>query len=51
MSLKTIQEIMSGYGRYSCQTTEYKRFQADNASRRNISAKITTEYLHCLIKI
>lgn len=50
MSLKTIQEIMSGYGRYSCRTTEYKRFQADNASRRNISAKTTTEYLHCLIK-
>lgn len=50
MSLKTIQEIMSGYGRYSCRTTEYKRFQADNASRRNIYAKTTTEYLHCLIK-
>lgn len=50
MSLKTIQEIMSGYGRYSCRTTEYKRFQADKASRRNISAKTTTEYLHCLIK-
>lgn len=50
MSLKTIQKIMNGYGRYSCRTTEYKRFQADKASRRNISAKTTTEYLHCLIK-
>ena len=50
MSLKTIQEIMSGYGRYSCRTTEYKRFQADKEYRRNIVAKTTTEYLHCLVK-
>lgn len=50
MPLETIKEIMRRYGQYSCRTTKHKRFQADKDSRRNITAKTTTEYLHCLIK-
>ena len=50
MSLDTIKEIMSRYGKYSFFTKEYRRFKADKDENRNISANATTEYLHCLIK-
>lgn len=50
MSLDTIKEIMSRYGKYSFFTKEYKRFKADKDENRNIAADSTTEYLHCLIK-
>lgn len=50
MSLDTIKEIMSKYGEYTQFTTEYRRFKADNDDNRNITANVTTEYLHCLIK-
>lgn len=50
MSLDTINEIMSRYGKYSFYTKEYKRFKADKDENRNIAADSTTEYLHCLIK-
>jgi adenine-specific DNA-methyltransferase len=50
MSLETIKEIMSTYGRYSFYTQNYRRFKADSFENRNISANSTTEYLHCLIK-
>lgn len=50
MSLETIKEIMSKYGKYDFFTKEYKRFKADKDENRNITADSTTEYLHCLIK-
>lgn len=50
MSLETISEIMSRYGKYSCVSQEYRRFRADNDISRNIKADTTTEYLHCLEK-
>lgn len=50
MTLETIKEIMSRYGKYHFFTKEYKRFRADRDENRNITAESTTEYLHCLIK-
>lgn len=50
MSLDTIKDIMSKYGKYSYFTKEYKRFKADKDDNRNIMADSTTEYLHCLVK-
>ena len=50
MSLDTIKDIMSRYGKYSFFTKEYKRFKADKDESRNIAAASTIEYLHCLIK-
>lgn len=50
MSLNTIKEIMSEYGKYDYFTKEYKRFKADKDENRNISADSTVEYLHCLTK-
>ncbi len=50
MSLDTIKEIMSRYGKYCFFTKEYRRFKADKDENRNIAAGSTTEYLHCLIK-
>ena len=50
LDLEEIQSIMSKYGKYEFYTQDYKRFKADKDENRNISAKSTTEYLHCLIK-
>lgn len=50
MSLDTIRQVMSRYGRYTFFTKDYKRFKADREENRNIYADSTTEYLHCLIK-
>lgn len=50
MSLDSIKEIMSRYGKYNFFTKEYRRFKADKDENRNIAAGSTTEYLHCLIK-
>ncbi|MDO4988617.1 MAG: DNA adenine methylase [Synergistes sp.] len=50
MSLETIKEIMSQYGKYDFFTKEYRRFKADKESNRNIAKASTVEYLHCLIK-
>lgn len=50
MSLSEIKEIMSYYGRYLFKTKDYKRFQADKSSNRNIKSYRTKEYLHCLVK-
>ena len=50
MSVDTIKEIMSKYGRYECYTLSYRRFKADKDENRNIAGSETTEYLHCLIK-
>ena len=50
MSLDTIKEIMSRYGKYKYFTREYRRFKADKDANRKIAADSTTEYLHCLIK-
>lgn len=50
MSVDTIKNIMSKYGRYECFTQSYKRFKADKETNRNISGNETTEYLHVLIK-
>jgi len=50
MSIDTIREIMSRYGRYEQFTQEYRRFRADKAGARNHKASSTTEYLHVLVK-
>nr|WP_315101646.1 DNA adenine methylase [uncultured Catonella sp.] len=50
MPLNTIKEIMSGYGKYSVFTKEYKRFKADKDENRKIAGNEVTEYLHCLVK-
>lgn len=50
MSIDTIKQIMSMYGRYQVFKKEYPRFRADKADRRNHLANTTTEYLHVLIK-
>ena len=50
MSLDSIKEIMSRYGKYNFFTKEYRRVKADKDENRNIAAGSTTEYLHCLIK-
>ena len=50
MSIDTIRQIMSKYGRYQVFQKEYSRFRADKAENRNHLANTTTEYLHILIK-
>lgn len=50
MSLDTIREIMSRYGKYEVFTKNYHRFRADKEENRNHKASTTTEFLHCLIK-
>lgn len=50
MSLDTIREILSKYGKYEMFTTKHHRFRADKEENRNHKATSTTEYLHCLIK-
>ena len=50
MPVDTIGEIMSGYGKYSVFTKEYKRFKADKDENRKIARDGVTEYLHCLVK-
>lgn len=50
MSIDTIRQIMSKYGRYQVFQKEYPRFRADKADRRNHLADTTTEYLHVLVK-
>ena len=48
MPVDTISKIMSGYGKYSVFTKEYKRFKADKDENRKIARSGVTEYLHCL---
>ncbi len=48
MSSDSVKNIMSKYGDYSVETTDYQRFKADS-NRINIADK-TTEYLHVLVK-
>lgn len=50
MSIDTIKQIMSKYGKYQVFQKEYSRFRADKAENRNHLADTTTEYLHVLIK-
>lgn len=50
MSLDTIRDIMSKYGKYDVFTKEYHRFRADKEENRNHKASATTEYLHFLVK-
>ena len=50
MPVDTISDIMSGYGKYSVFTKEYKRFKADKDENRKIAGVGVTEYLHCLVK-
>lgn len=50
MTLDTIQEIMSKYGKYNMFTKDYHRFRADKEESRSHKASKTMEYLHCLIK-
>lgn len=50
MSIDTIRQIMSKYGRYQVFQKEYSRFRADKAENRKHLADTTTEYLHVLIK-
>ena len=50
MSVDTVREIMSKYGRYSLREKEYRRFKADKTENRNHKASATKEYLHVLVK-
>ena len=50
MPVDTSGEIMSGYGKYSVFTKEYKRFKADKDENRKTARDGVTEYLHCLVK-
>ena len=50
MSVKEVETIMSKYGRYALETTNYQRFRADKEENRNHKANTTEEYLHILIK-
>lgn len=50
MSIDTIRQIMSKYGKYQVFQKEYSRFRADKAENRNHLAETTTEYLHVLTK-
>jgi adenine-specific DNA-methyltransferase len=50
MSLHTIKNIMSKYGKYSYKIKEHRRFKADKDENRNITASATVEYIHCLVK-
>lgn len=50
MNLETIKRIMSKYGSYSLEKTEYQRFKADRDDNREHKANVTMEYLHILRK-
>lgn len=50
MSVETVKEIMSRYGRYELFSTKYQRFKADRDENRNHKADSTEEYLHVLVK-
>ncbi len=50
MNLETIKRIMSKYGSYSLEKTEYQRFKADKDINREHKANATMEYLHILRK-
>jgi adenine-specific DNA-methyltransferase len=50
MSEIEIKTIMSKYGRYTLETTDYQRFKADKTENRNHIANSTTEFLHILEK-
>ncbi|WP_375562102.1 DNA adenine methylase [Bernardetia sp. OM2101] len=50
MNLETIKKIMSKYGSYSLEKTEYQRFKADKDINREHKANATMEYLHILRK-
>ena len=50
MDIDTIKDIMSRYGKYEMFTKSYRRFKADKDENRNIAARTTTEYLHCLVR-
>lgn len=50
MSIDTIKQIMSKYGKYQVFQKEYQRFRADKEDSRNHLANKTIEYLHILQK-
>ena len=50
MSVDTVKEIMSRYGKYSLHEKDYRRFKADKTASRNHKASTTKEYLHVLVK-
>ena len=50
MSVDTVRDIMSKYGKYSLHEKDYRRFKADKTENRNHKASATKEYLHVLVK-
>lgn len=50
MSVEDVKSIMSKYGKYDLQSTNYQRFKADKTEKRNHKADKTEEYLHILEK-
>ncbi len=50
MTCEQVEEILSRYGRYSLETTDYQRFKADRDENRAYKADATIEYLHILEK-
>ncbi len=50
MTENEVRTIMSTYGEYNLETTNYQRFKADKTENRNHKATSTVEYLHILEK-
>lgn len=50
MPFEVIKKTMEKYGEYQRFEKSYRRFKSDTDENRNIKARATTEYLHCLIK-
>tara|TARA_R110001583_G_scaffold27778_1_gene99014 strand:+ start:44099 stop:45097 length:999 start_codon:yes stop_codon:yes gene_type:complete len=50
MTENEVSTIMSAFGKYSLETTNYQRFKADKTENRNHKATSTVEYLHILEK-
>lgn len=50
MSVDTVRDIMSKYGKYSLHEKDYRRFKADKTENRHHKANATKEYLHVLVK-
>ena len=50
MPVEVVETIMSKYGKYDLQSTNYQRFKADKTENRKHKANKTEEYLHILEK-
>ncbi len=51
MSVNDVKNVMSKYGNYYLEKTDYQRFKSDKTESRNHRANKTEEYLHILQKL